>query len=107
MHKMRAIRFIPVHTGNAHKKKAKKPKPPVHPRAYGERLSLESLANLNAGSSPCIRGTLTGEAYGVGVTRFIPVHTGNAGYQSEFTNIFTVHPRAYGERLTFLKLALV
>ena len=51
------VRFIPVHTGNTDYRNWRKPRHPVHPRAYGEHLLVGMILLLYHGSSPCIRGT--------------------------------------------------
>ncbi len=50
------------------------------------------------GSSPCIRGTLGSPIAVRYPSRFIPVHTGNAGIKLVARFSLAVHPRAYGER---------
>ena len=91
-------RFIPVHTGNALCSRTQNDTYSVHPRAYGERISLLGQRVLHCGSSPCIRGTLLSQHPCADSMRFIPVHTGNASRMYRWMSTPTVHPRAYGER---------
>ena len=92
-------RFIPVHTGNGVFMFRTKRSVTVHPRAYGERTSVDVGEGFSFGSSPCIRGTVCKSFYFLKRIRFIPVHTGNGYNSSVRSPSVTVHPRAYGERL--------
>ena len=91
------IRFIPVHTGNTFYQVIKGEFKTVHPRAYGEHDNKKITSSLNAGSSPCIRGTRKGVGIVIPNCRFIPVHTGNTNPIILVSPYFPVHPRAYGE----------
>src|SRR5690554_2324999 len=71
----------------------------VHPRGYGEHISIAVVLFITGGSSPWVRGT-----YGLIVVfpiinRFIPVGTGNILPIRRFSSRSTVHPRGYGEHL--------
>ncbi len=53
----RVNRFIPVHTGNTGGVMSSVANWAVHPRAYGEHQTATANNSMEAGSSPCIRGT--------------------------------------------------
>ena len=92
-------RFIPVDTGNT---KAVVPSHfpvPVHPRGYGEHISISVNSSSDNGSSPWIRGTPSLVVPDKRCRRFIPVDTGNTRNQSHHQTAHTVHPRGYGEHL--------
>ena len=90
-------RLIPVHTGNTLFDPLLDLIQPAHPRAYGEYwLRYVALAPA-CGSSPCIRGIRVEEVTHKGITRLIPVHTGNTPPQKKPRRFLTAHPRAYGE----------
>ena len=69
--------FIPVYTGNMEFATGETEINAVHPRIYGEHKHslLNSIAET--GSSPYIRGTYKPLTAWIGITRFIPVYTGN------------------------------
>ncbi len=92
-------RFIPAHAGNASSPKAPNSRPPVHPRACGERLSPLIPLSLNPGSSPRMRGTHQAHDPAMRGFRFIPAHAGNALGRQAAAFFSPVHPRACGERV--------
>ena len=69
----------------------------VHPRVYGEHDKYTMDKSINAGSSPCVRGTLVLAAVSLISTRFIPVCTGNTSPALGSMPHLAVHPRVYGE----------
>ena len=93
-------RFIPVLTGNAQPRGCPLLIRAVHPRAYGERVILAATLTSKNGSSPCLRGTHEGTPSINTRLRFIPVLTGNALCSCCTASCTTVHPRAYGERVS-------
>ena len=94
------IRFIPVDTGNTFDLLVASIATTVHPRGYGEHaLRLGRVTEMH-GSSPWIRGTLYSSGDNEGISRFIPVDTGNTDYSFGLKRKIPVHPRGYGEHLT-------
>ena len=71
------IRFIPAPAGNGNMKTAQQTKRAVHPRACGERASLDSIVLSKVGSSPRLRGTEGVDARRCLHDRFIPAPAGN------------------------------
>ena len=74
----RECRFIPACAGNAHYKRLRLIRQPVHPRMRGERLPGNRYHRAAGGSSPHARGTLKRPTCA--------------------SSIRTVHPRMRGER---------
>ena len=70
---------------------------PVHPRGHGEHFSINLHCLKGNGSSPWARGTQIGVGSQVNGRRFIPVGTGNTGYQQLAPWAIAVHPRGHGE----------
>ena len=94
----RRRRFIPARAGNAQRPGAGGARHPVHPRASGERLSMDRPNHRTAGSSPRERGTRCGLVRAGGKGRFIPARAGNARSRWPRGRRTSVHPRASGER---------
>ncbi len=69
----------------------------VHPRGYGEHLSVSKSSVTFAGSSPWVRGTSINIIEQRIEVRFIPVGTGNMLHPSSCDDLRAVHPRGYGE----------
>ena len=69
----------------------------VHPRGHGEHSVVDLYGNMDSGSSPWARGTLTIHGLDKQVTRFIPVGTGNTLDDSDPAITTAVHPRGHGE----------
>jgi len=93
-----AVRFIPAPAGNALSAASPPTGLAVHPRACGERPISWVTSSRPDGSSPRLRGTLTG---GDGFSRhgrFIPAPAGNATRVRSSRAKGAVHPRACGER---------
>ena len=91
-------RFIPAHAGNGGTRIPFLRSGRVHPRACGERIGIRGYGNGCTGSSPRMRGTVTGTTAITGITRFIPAHAGNGSAARCRTGRASVHPRACGER---------
>ena len=91
-------RFIPAPAGNALAIERPPCRPPVHPRACGERIRAEIFVTCSAGSSPRLRGTPDRVKDGKNLHRFIPAPAGNACFCGCTTSVSSVHPRACGER---------
>jgi len=70
--------FIPAPAGNATHSRLVITRSSVHPRACGERTIQEMLRDLEAGSSPRLRGTLACRVLPEALGRFIPAPAGNA-----------------------------
>jgi len=91
-------RFIPARAGNGASAPKKIGRCTVHPRACGERPSIQSGRVRSVGSSPRVRGT---DAFGFlwcSFYRFIPARAGNGSSPVTPEPHRTVHPRACGER---------
>ena len=69
----------------------------VHPRGYGEHVTVDEESGGVSGSSPWIRGTLHNVQLVGGLNRFIPVDTGNTLLAAPRSKDQPVHPRGYGE----------
>ena len=92
-------RFIPAPAGNGFKLSGLRTPDAVHPRACGERFTRALNISISAGSSPRLRGTDPQGSIQRHAGRFIPAPAGNGNANPPDYNIFTVHPRACGERL--------
>ncbi len=92
-------RFIPARAGNAATNPQRFSHLPVHPRACGERRSIQGSASAYFGSSPRVRGTPATLQPLIEADRFIPARAGNAGKPDATGPASTVHPRACGERV--------
>ena len=71
-------RFIPAPAGNASSRSRRANQEPVHPRACGERGCGGVPRPRADGSSPRLRGTLSGGISLRLISRFIPAPAGNA-----------------------------
>ena len=71
-------RFIPAYAGNAQTLTFTTPTGTVHPRVCGERRPPNVEIELDGGSSPRMRGTLSDRAATGQNGRFIPAYAGNA-----------------------------
>ena len=92
-------RFIPAHAGNRTQKLLGYMLRTVHPRACGEQSVDIKAPNTGTGSSPRMRGTVTGGLMPKEFGRFIPAHAGNSKSATARVRIETVHPRACGEQI--------
>ena len=70
---------------------------PVHPRAYGEEVSIPAIRALVSGSPPCVRGRGQFVPARLRFARFTPVRTGKSPSRCRIARRAPVHPRAYGE----------
>ncbi len=90
-------RFIPACAGNTTPAALLPRIPPVHPRMCGEHVNRIICELRPAGSSPHVRGTLTGRYSGPVNLRFIPACAGNTAMRSPSARRWSVHPRMCGE----------
>ena len=90
-------RFIPACAGNSLAPWKEPTAWPVHPRVCGELLDPRSAVDLDAGSSPRVRGTRTELSRCLFPRRFIPACAGNSAAESATPAAPTVHPRVCGE----------
>ena len=93
-----AERFIPACAGNGPAAPLAADPAPVHPRVCGERAPGLSLALIEGGSSPRVRGTARASAPGRAGRWFIPACAGNGDCGLARGRDWTVHPRVCGER---------
>ena len=93
-----AIRFIPAPAGNSKPCKIRLARWSVHPRACGEQFAGSLGWILLFGSSPRLRGTVSGAGPRVTHNRFIPAPAGNRCQRSKNGGLCAVHPRACGEQ---------
>ena len=90
-------RFIPACAGNTTASMARRPACAVHPRVCGEHVLLWCRVWTESGSSPRVRGTLTGPRDGRYGYRFIPACAGNTACSGCSPRPMPVHPRVCGE----------
>ena len=95
-------RFIPARAGNAISSAPPTSHPAVHPRACGERVSVGGGRHTARGSSPRVRGTRPRRFPSAPTVRFIPARAGNARWPHDSRTSWTVHPRACGERMSYM-----
>ena len=95
----RCHRFIPARAGNACACGTGGSSITVHPRASGERECSRRALSYGFGSSPRERGTHRRLRRPADVRRFIPARAGNALSARKARSLWTVHPRASGERI--------
>ena len=69
----------------------------AHPRACGENPGLARLWISSSGSSPRMRGKLTGGVRTADQIRLIPAHAGKTVQHHRPAHARTAHPRACGE----------
>ena len=91
-------RFIPAPAGNGARDCTGFGFLPVHPRACGERGTIEAECDQCGGSSPRLRGTVVRIQCMATAIRFIPAPAGNGSTRPSIIAPLTVHPRACGER---------
>ncbi len=92
------IRFIPAPAGNRWELCCGTRRPPVHPRACGEQVTVRWRRLSIAGSSPRLRGTAVAWLCIRPFRRFIPAPAGNRECPHSPAVSFSVHPRACGEQ---------
>ena len=93
-------RFIPACAGNTQSCRPSCRAAPVHPRVCGEHELEVTHADLAAGSSPRVRGTLDLRGYAQRNHRFIPACAGNTSLSDVNVLRLPVHPRVCGEHAT-------
>ena len=91
------VRFIPACAGNTFVAPSERAYSTVHPRVCGEHFMLAYFMMGRFGSSPRVRGTLSGGSGGSTPTRFIPACAGNTRALSLSSVSRSVHPRVCGE----------
>ena len=92
-------RFIPAGAGNTPDGRASSHSSAVHPRWRGEHHFFHLEADLQVGSSPLARGTLSGPAPLFYFYRFIPAGAGNTTASAGRLAQTSVHPRWRGEHI--------
>ena len=92
-----ALRFIPAPAGNTCRRAIGETASPVHPRACGEHVAKQMQAEVDAGSSPRLRGTRGSVRCWPWRHRFIPAPAGNTPDRCPAPRTAPVHPRACGE----------
>ena len=75
----------------------------VHPRVCGEQLELCNCKITSGGSSPRVRGTVTGLHAVILRSRFIPACAGNSLGYACLSVAHAVHPRVCGEQGSWLQ----
>ena len=92
----RAERIIPAHAGQTTGSPATRSSRPDHPRACGANLLSNIKSNYVTGSSPRMRGKLSG-CYGNNARqRIIPAHAGQTFGRPRACSRLSDHPRACG-----------
>ena len=92
-------RFIPACAGNSMCESVKNGLEPVHPRVCGEQSSGQEQFMTMAGSSPRVRGTVSGWTTIMTAFRFIPACAGNSPFMLWIKLFVSVHPRVCGEQI--------
>ena len=92
------VRFIPACAGNSASRVVLGKFSPVHPRVCGEQHGQGKRFRRAAGSSPRVRGTVSGASSRLGIWRFIPACAGNRARRSSSRKLASVHPRVCGEQ---------
>ena len=90
-------RFIPAPAGNTNPASRSIRVVSVHPRACGEHGFRDAGDTKGGGSSPRLRGTLSGRVPRIVRRRFIPAPAGNTHQRLVRACECSVHPRACGE----------
>ena len=90
-------RFIPVYTGNSASQKTALGLFSVYPCVYRELSFSRNGFHFFSGLSLCIQGTLLPFAIILGLTRFIPVYTGNSADAIASMFGMPVYPCVYRE----------
>ena len=91
------IRFIPARAGNTSGRGGSASAAAVHPRPCGEHIAVTDPAAIKTGSSPPVRGTLSGRMPAPRYRRFIPARAGNTSGCNGPPSRPAVHPRPCGE----------
>ena len=93
----RPSRSIPAHTGKPSRRRSRRWRDRVYPRAYGETGELRFVRGENPGLSPRIRGNHDRGLRGRTRLGSIPAHTGKPDLGLPAIVVNRVYPRAYGE----------
>ncbi len=91
------VRFIPAPAGNTRRRRQRRARSTVHPRACGEHACHSHHPRFGSGSSPRLRGTLREFRPRRRAFRFIPAPAGNTELRRARLRQQAVHPRACGE----------
>ena len=91
------VGIIPAHAGNTMCRRPIGTCRGDHPRACGEHPAVIAALNVEAGSSPRMRGTPPDLCQHGRVHRIIPAHAGNTAASSVLVVFSMDHPRACGE----------
>ena len=94
---VRTIRIIPACAGNTPCINNIRQFTTDHPRLCGEYLASGDRNEQVPGSSPLVRGILSGVLSLVGGLRIIPACAGNTDTRKELDKLFKDHPRLCGE----------
>ena len=97
-HKVDTERFIPACAGNRPHPRPRRQRRAVHPRVCGEQRSATATKPPRIGSSPRVRGTVTGSDLAGSLERFIPACAGNRESHTSPGRTSSVHPRVCGEQ---------
>ena len=92
-------RIIPAYAGNTPDHRRRKSYQGDHPRVCGEHLLNDGTLFLLSGSSPRMRGTLTGCPHLAQMCGIIPAYAGNTLHISGSKGAIMDHPRVCGEHL--------
>ena len=92
--------FIPAGAGNSFSTAPISAASSVHPRGCGEQFQNIVQILLRLGSSPRVRGTVSGRVFEQPVKRFIPAGAGNSFRCIFHRDHIPVHPRGCGEQIT-------
>ena len=95
----KSVRLIPAHAGKTLSRAALYMASKAHPRACGENMPARPRAWCLRGSSPRMRGKLTGATDDGVSAGLIPAHAGKTAYSRSGSMMMTAHPRACGENL--------
>ena len=95
---IRQHRFIPACAGNSTTTVLPRSLPAVHPRVCGEQPEIIRVAWMSSGSSPRVRGTVSGAQQFFKISRFIPACAGNRCWTVRAEFLRSVHPRVCGEQ---------
>lgn len=89
-------RYIPARAGQLACSSVADAPGRVHPRSRGAIAGLQMIIKLISGTSPCVRGNLSGDRADFRVRRYIPVCTGQTVCEAAGPALCKVHPRVYG-----------
>ena len=91
-----SVRLIPARAGRTPDGRVPPSSVPAHPRSCGADPQHAHWAWTSRGSSPLVRGGLSGQAAGLGHLRLIPARAGRTGCGRPCWADPTAHPRSCG-----------